>query len=88
MHGRVESPNTSPQAAKLNPSCSGQAHVNRPGTGPGYKNTEPGSILTVQRIPFMVCPLRSAMPSSARLFKRFRAAGTIGRVDLNLLASI
>ena len=39
----MESP--SPQAVEFNPSCSGPAHPNRPGTGPGYKNTEPGSIL-------------------------------------------
>ena len=40
----MESPNTSPQAVELNPNSSGQAHPNRPDTGLGYKNTEPGSI--------------------------------------------
>ena len=29
------------------PSCLRQAHSNRPGTGPGYENTEPGCILTI-----------------------------------------
>ena len=42
MHGQMESPNTSPQA--IEPSYLGQAHSNRPGTGPGYKNMEPGSV--------------------------------------------
>ena len=53
-------PNTSPQAVELNPSYSEQVHPNRPGTNLGYKNTEPGCIFTIIRIPFMVCPLRSA----------------------------
>ena len=56
----MESPNTSPQVVELNPSCSGQAHLNRPGTGPGHKNTEPGSIFTLLRFPFVICPLRTA----------------------------
>ena len=41
MHGRIESPNTSPQAVELDPSYFKQAHSNRPGTGPGYENTKP-----------------------------------------------
>ena len=65
----MESPNTSPQAVELNPSCSGQAHPNRSGTGPGNKNTEPERIFTVLHILFMICPLRSA---DAKLSKRFR----------------
>ena len=56
----MELSNTSPQAIELDPSCSGQGHSNRPGAGPGYKNTEPGSIITVLRVPFKVCLLRSA----------------------------
>ena len=32
----------------------------------------------------MICPLRSANTKSARLSKRFRAAGTNGRLDLSL----
>ena len=59
MHGRMELPKTSPQTTELNPNCSGQVHLNRPGTGFGRKSTEPGSIFTVLRIPFMVCPFRS-----------------------------
>ena len=54
VHGRMEFPNTSPQAVELNPCCSGQAHSNRPGTGPGDKSTKPGSIFTV---PHSICGL-------------------------------
>ena len=39
---------------------SGQSHFNRPSTGPGYKNTDPGYILTILRVTFMAFPLRSA----------------------------
>ena len=35
VHGQMESLNTSPQAIEINPSYSGQAHPNRPGTGLG-----------------------------------------------------
>ena len=63
----MESPNTSSQAVELYPSCSGQAHSNGPSTGPGHKNTEPGSILTVLRIPFMICPLRSVDAKSGKV---------------------
>ena len=51
----------------INPSCLGQAHPNRPETGPGYKNTEPGSILTILCIPFMVCPLKRADTKSGKV---------------------
>ena len=84
MHGRMESPNTSPQTIEVNPSCSGQAHFNRPGTGPGYKNTEPRFILAILRVPSIVFHSEARMPSPARLSKRFRAAGTNGRLDLSL----
>ena len=55
-----EIPNTSPQAIKPNPSCLGKAQPNRPGTGYGYKSTEPGCTLTILRISSVICPLRSA----------------------------
>ena len=84
VHGRMESPNTSSQTIELNPSCLGQAHPNRPGTGPWYKNTESGKIFTVLRISFMVIQAEMRMPSPARLFKRFRAAGTKESLDLIL----
>ena len=70
MHERTESPNTSPQAVELNPSCLGQARFNRPGTGPKYKSTEPGSIFTILRISFIVCTLRSADAKSGKVVQK------------------
>ena len=81
----MESPNTSPQMVELNPRYSGQTHANRTGTGPEYKDMEPGSILTVLCIPFMVCPLTSADAKSSKVVQTFCTAGTIGRLDLSLL---
>ena len=52
---------------ELNPSCSGQAHPNRPGIGPGYKNMEPENILMTLRLPFMICPLRSTDAKSSKI---------------------
>ena len=80
----MESPNTNPQAVELNLSCSRQAHPNMPATGTGYKNMEPGGILTILRVPFIAYTLKSADTKSGKLFKRFRAAGTNGRLDLSL----
>ena len=76
--------NINPQAIELDQSCTGQAHSIRPGTGPGYGNTEPGCILTKLRVPFIIRLLKSADAKSARLFKSFRTAGTNGRQDLSL----
>ena len=45
----------------------GKTHLNRPGTGPGYENTEPESILTVLRVPFIVCPLRREDAKSGKV---------------------
>ena len=59
-------------------------HANRTGTGPEYKDMEPGSILTVLCIPFMICPLRSADAKSGKVVQTFCIAGTIGRLDLSL----
>ena len=67
VKGRMESPNTSSQAVELNPSCSGQAHLNRSGTGPGHKNTDFGIIFTVLWVPFMLCSLRSANAKSSKV---------------------
>ena len=66
----MESLNTSPQAVELNPSCSEQAHPNRPGTGPGHKSTEPGSIFTILRFPFVICPFRSADAKSGKVVQK------------------
>ena len=63
----MKSPNTIPLAVELNPNRSGQTHFNRPGTGPGCKNTEPGRILTIPHFPIMVCPLKSADAKSGKV---------------------
>ena len=53
----MESPNTSPQAIKLNPIVRGQAHSNKTGTSQGYENLVSGCILIVIRVPFIFCLL-------------------------------
>ena len=85
VHGQTKSPNTSPQAVELKPSCLGQAHTNKHGTGPGYKNTEPGCTVFLQYSTFHLWFVHSEawMPSLAEFFKRFDAAGTNGRLDLS-----
>ena len=67
VHGRMESPNTSLQVIELNPSCLGQAHPNRPGTGPGYKNTELGCILAVLYFTSIIHLQRSAAALSGKV---------------------
>ena len=57
-------------AVELNPSCSGKAHLNRPGISPGHKNTGPGSIFTVLRVPFVICPFRSANAKSGKVVQK------------------
>ena len=66
----MESPNTSSQAVELNPSYSGQAHPNGPGTVSGNKDTELGSIFTVLRHPIMICLLRSADTKSGKVVQK------------------
>ena len=62
LHGLkvIKSPKGSLQAIDLNTSCSGQAQTNRPSTVYGYESTDPGCNLTVLRVPFIICLLRSA----------------------------
>ena len=60
VHGKIELSSTSLQAVKLDPNCLKQVHPNRPGSGPGGKNTEPGWILAVLGVPSIIRPLRSA----------------------------
>ena len=60
LHEQIESPNTSLQEIELNPSCSGQAHFNRPGTGHGYESTRPEGIVTVLCAPSIINSLGSA----------------------------
>ena len=80
----MKSPSTSPQAVKFNLNCSRQAHFNGPDIGPGYKNTEPGSIFTILCIYFMVCPPRSAMPSPQGCLKD---SAQLAQTDVRILVS-
>ena len=66
----MESPNTSLQAIELNPSCLGQVYSNRPSTGPGYEHTKPGCILTMLRIPSIVCPLKNVDAKSGKIVQK------------------
>ena len=56
-----------PVRRHLSLSFLGQAYNNKPGTDPEYENTEPGCILTILCIPFMVCSLRSADAKSGNV---------------------
>ena len=47
-----------------------QVRHNRPGTGLGHKNTEPGSTFTVLRFPFVICPFRSADAKSGKIVQK------------------
>ena len=84
-HEQMESPNTSPRVLELNPSCSGKAHPNRPGTE--YKSREPGKILTILHVLFMVFPLRSANAKSGKIIKRFRYDHPEKKKESSLLAN-
>ena len=76
MHGRMKSHNTSSQA--------GQAHFNRPGTGPGYKSTEPEVFSQYSAFHLWFVHSEARMPNPVRLSKRFHAAGTNERLDFSL----
>ena len=52
VHGRVKTPNASPQAIELNPRCSGQTHFNGARTGPGNENREYGCAFRILCSPF------------------------------------
>ena len=60
LYGQMESPNTSLQVIKLNPSCLRQAHFNKPGTSHGYKGTEPECTFTVLHVPLIIHSLDCA----------------------------
>ena len=63
------------QAARGKPIPTGLAPV---------KSTEPESIFTVLRFPFVIHLFRSADAKSGKVVQRFRAPDTNGRLDLNL----
>ena len=54
LNGQIESSNSSLQAIDLNPSCLKQAHSKRLGVGHGYESTDPGSTLTLLRVPSVI----------------------------------
>ena len=56
----MESINNSSTEIELDSSFSEQAHLNRPGTGPRYENTDTGCILAILRVPCIIYSLRSA----------------------------
>ena len=55
VHGRMKTPNTSPQAIQLNPRCFGQAHSKGPRTGPGNENMEYRLAFRILRAPSIIC---------------------------------
>ena len=54
MHGRMESPNTSPQANKLNPIPSRLSQSNRLDVSHRHEIREPRCILAVLHVPFEI----------------------------------
>ena len=60
VHGRVETPDASPQGIELNPKCSEQAHSKRPRAGPGKENMECGCAFGILYAPSIIRPLSRA----------------------------
>ena len=60
VHGRIKTPNASPQAIELKPRCSGQAHFKGPSTGPRHENTEYECAFGVLCAPSIIRPLSHA----------------------------
>ena len=60
VHERMETPNASLQAIKLNLRCSGQAHSKAPKTGPGNENMVDGCAFRILCSPSIICPLSCA----------------------------
>ena len=80
----MESPITSSRAVELYSSCSGQAQPNRPETGPGHKNTEPRSIFTILRIPFIIFSFKSRDVKSGKIVQKIPRSWHKRRLDLSL----
>ena len=83
-------PNTSPQEVELNPSCSRQAHPKGLALVLDIKtrSLEIFSQYSAFHLWFVYSVCKHRMPSPAKLFKRFRAAGTNEPLDLNLVYPI
>ena len=84
VHRRVKMPNASPQAIKLNPRCSGQAHSKEPRTDPGNENMEYRCAFRILCAPSEIRPLSRVDAHRDWSFNSFRAAGTNGRLDFSL----
>ena len=59
-----------PVHRRLSLTQAARAHPDRPGTGLGHKNTEPGSIFTVLRFPFVICLFRGANAKSGTVVQK------------------
>ena len=57
VHGRVETPNPSPQATELNTRCSGQAYSKGLRTGPGNGSMEYRCAFRILRAPSIIYSL-------------------------------
>ena len=75
--------NISSQAIALDPGFSKLVHFNRPGTDPGYENTEPGCIFTVLRVPFIIRP-----PSSVPWFSKRLLNGLVSAQQAEMSVSV
>ena len=84
VHGRMESPNTSPQSNELNPSCRGKFISTGLALILGIKtrSLEVFSQYSAFHLWFVYSEARTQSPE--RLFKIFCAAGTNERLDLSL----
>ena len=60
VHGRVKTPNASPEAIELNPRCSGQAQSKGPRTGFGNENMEYGGAFEILCALSIIRPLSYA----------------------------
>ena len=60
VHGRVKTPNASPQAIELSSRSSGQARFKEPKTGPGNENMEYGCAFGIFCAPSIIRPLSRA----------------------------
>ena len=70
VHGRMESPNTGPQALSLTQAARGKPIPTGLAPVPGHKNTEPECIFTVLRFPFLICPFKSADAKSSKIVQK------------------
>ena len=73
---------TSLQVIERNPTCLGQDHSNKLGTGHGYESMKPGSTHTTLCLSSMICLVGNRMPSLARFFNSLYEAGTNPHISI------